>query len=238
MAKKLPNPENVQELAHRAPCVLPGADEEDPLLVQGTVEEINDIYRKGGLETARRIGKLVVDRFFGGDLANAHSRKREHKSYQAVVNSPGLMMAASNLWYCVATYEQYGQLPVEVRERLAEGHYRQLAHVKDEALRIELATKVVDEDLTVNELKAAIAATKVRAPDGKRRGRPALAPLVKELNRAQKVIAGLPKWDVTTLAGLCEEDRETSLAQARALGTAIAEWLAAVEASAGEVVEG
>ena len=61
---------------------LPGETSLDAALVAETVAAINATWRAGGLETARAVGALVVERFFGGDpKANAEALK------QAGINS-------------------------------------------------------------------------------------------------------------------------------------------------------
>ena len=51
--------------------------------------------------------------------------------YQALGDHPSLALAASNLRYCVAVFEHYGVLPVDVAGALTVGHHRLLAHVAD-----------------------------------------------------------------------------------------------------------
>jgi hypothetical protein len=211
-------------------AALPGEDDADALLVDATVTEINEVWRKGGLETARQIGELVTMRFFDGDIANAHSRKGRHKSYQALVSHKGLKMAASNLWYCVAVYEHFGVLPVEVAEALTVGHHRQLSHVKDVEQRVALAHLAVAEKLTVEDLKKAITTAKPAGPDAKPRGRPRLNPVVRQLNLASKALQGLKAWDASQMNLLRPEDKAAALAAAKSFADEVVAWLAGIEA--------
>lgn len=215
-------------------AALPGEDFEDALLVEATVAEINETWRKGGLETARKIGELVTWRFFDGETGNAHSRKGKHKSFQALVSHKGLKMAASNLWYCVAVFEHFGVLPVEVAEALTVGHHRVLSHVKDVRQRAELAQMAVAEQLSVSELRGVIADKKTADPNAKKRGRPALVPVVKQLNLANKALAGLRQWDASRIASLGEADRAYALDEAREFAHGVATWLMSIEMAAAE----
>ncbi len=210
-------------------ATLPGEDIEDACLVEATVAEINETWRKGGLETARKIGELVTKRFFAGNTANAHSRKGNHKSFQALVTHQSLRMAASNLWYCVAVFEHFGVLPVDVAEALTVGHHRVLSHVKNVVQRIELAQLSVAAHLTVGQLRAAIADNKVVDPNARKRGRPALVPVVKQLNQAKKALVGLQQWDASRIAALGEHDRAHAMGEAREFAFAVAIWIASLE---------
>lgn len=48
---------------------LPGAADLQPALLDEAVADLNRIYVRKGLETAREVGVYVLDRFFGGDPA-------------------------------------------------------------------------------------------------------------------------------------------------------------------------
>jgi hypothetical protein len=211
---------------------LPGEDAEDAALVEAAVADINETWRKGGLETARKIGELIVTRFFDGDTANAHSRKRTHKSYHALATHKGLKVAASNLWYCVAVFEHFGVLPVEIAEALTVGHHRVLSHVQDVDARTEFARVAVAEHLSVSDLKEVIADKKVVDPNAPQRGRPKLVPVVKHFNDATKALETLQQWDAEKIASLTEKERVEALAAANAFAEAVASWWSQIQQDA------
>lgn len=215
---------------------LPGEVFADRTLVQASVADINAIWRAGGVETARRIGELVVTRFFGGVVAYAHSRKRTHQSYQALAADPDLSLAASNLWYCVAVFEHFGLLPAEVAGALTVAHHRLLAHVGDVELKARLAELAVQGDLTVDQLRVAVEVGKVANPEAKKRGRPPLPPVVKATDPVRKAVAELSRWDGPKVQALSPMDRAYALKTARAAARDLADWVAMLEA-AGETGE-
>ncbi len=208
---------------------LPGETSLDAALVAETVAAINATWRAGGLETARAVGALVVERFFGGDPANAHSRKRHHASFQAVAASPDLLLSASSLWYCVAVYEQYQQLPPEVADQLTVEHYRVLSHVADPAMRAALAEKTVSEGLTSKALALLTAETTAAPDDGVRRGRPPLPPVVKDLRHLSTAVGKLRTLDRTALRALDSQVRIETLVLARQLAADLGRWLIDLE---------
>ena len=209
---------------------LPGEAAADSALVESTLAAINAIWRQGGVETARQIGELVVQRFFDGNLAFAHSRKRAHASYQALADHPSLAIAASNLWYCVAVFEHYGVLPVAVAGALTVGHHRLLAHVADPEQKSRLAAQAVQSSLTVDELKVAIAAGKVAEPGAKKRGRPPLPAVVKATEPVNKAMAMMKLWNADKVAALAADEREYALGLARDAARELAVWMALLEA--------
>lgn len=210
---------------------LPGESTQDNNLIDATVADINAIWRQGGVETARKVGELVVQRFFDGHLEYAHSRKRTHASYQALTEHPQLAIAASNLWYCVAVFEHFGVLPTEVAGALTVGHHRLLAHVGDPDLKARLAQQAVQSALSVDELKAAIAVGKVAQPDAKKRGRRPLPAVVKATAPVSKAVEMLKEWNADKVAALAAEDRQYALSLARDAARELAAWVALLEAA-------
>lgn len=208
---------------------LPGETSLDSALVAETVAAINATWRAGGVETARAIGSLVVDRFFDGDPRNAHSRKRQHVSYQAVAAHPDLLLSASNLWYCVAVFEQVQQLPAEVAEQLTVEHYRVLSHVADPVARVALAQQAVATSLSSKALALVAAETTANSDEGVRRGRPPLPAVVKTLRHAGKAVGELKSMDRTALGALDPEVQLETLMLARQLAADLGGWLAELE---------
>ncbi len=215
---------------------LPGEGDEDNELIESTVSAINAIWRQGGVETARKVGELIVQRFFDGSVDYAHSRKRGHLSYQALTEHPNLAVAASNLWYCVAVFEHFGVLPVAVAGALTVGHHRLLAHVGDADQKARLAAQAVQSALTVDELKVAIAAGKVVQPGAKKRGRPPLPAVVKATEPVSKAMTMMKQWNADKVAALAADERAYALDLAREAARELAAWVALLEA-AGPSVE-
>jgi hypothetical protein len=182
------------------------------------------------VETARKVGEGVVQRFFDGKLEYAHSRKRAHTSYQALTDHPNLAVAASNLWYCVAVFEYYGVLPADVAGALTVGHHRLLAHVADPEQKSRLATQAVQSALTVDELKVAIAAGKVAEPGAKKRGRPPLPAVAKATEPVNKAMAMMKLWNADKVAALAADELVFALELARKAARDLAVWMALLEA--------
>jgi hypothetical protein len=159
--------------------------------VDAAVKEINKAYITGNLATARMIGGIIVERFFGGDLQSFHAGHRKNLTYRQLAKHPNLAPSTSSLWYSVAVYEHFRELDEAVAGALSLAHHRLLAHVEADT-RTALATRVIAEGLTVADLKISIRqAAPAPAPDQKKRGRPPIPAVVKGLSQATKALVAL-----------------------------------------------
>ena len=223
-------PENEQIVETEAALLarLPGAGAVDNELVSAAVAEINAAWHAGYLTSASQVGELVLNRFFGGDPANARSRRRKHASFKELAKHPDLQLGATTLWYCVQVYEQIPQLGEELAERLSLAHHRLLTHIQDMEQRRVLALRAADEGLTVRQLNDEIALARGGAP---RAGRPPELPATKTINRVKNAIAALNEVNQSTLGALDAPKRELALTDARQFVEQVTAWWAAIEAA-------
>lgn len=221
----MPEPSTDLAVAAKTELALPGEQHADEAAVAEVVAEINHLWTSGRVLAARRIGELILERFFDADIAKARSRKAKHATFQAIVTHEQLAMGASGLWYCVSVYENFGLMAENVAEALSVGHHRLLAHIDDRAKRAALADAAVAQGLSVRGLKAAIAAEKAPPkPGAPRRGRPAFSPITKGLNAATTAVATLTGVDPTVAGELTAEARVQAARDARALADRLRSW--------------
>lgn len=155
------------------------------------VEELNDVFVLGNVETSRRMGRIVVERIFNGDVAGARSEQNEHPTYRALAEHPGLRPSHTALWYGVAVHEHYRAIDERIVRKLTMAHHRLLAHVHDEDQRAGLARRVVEEQLTADQLDHVIQGDKPPPdPNAPQVGRPRLPDVVKALAKARKALDG------------------------------------------------
>ena len=212
---------------------LPGAAAADNALIEAAVAEINSIWDTGYLTSVSQVGALVLDRFFGGDIENARSRRREHASYKAVSKHPDLQIGSTTLWYCVTIFDQLPLLDTEVANRLSFAHHKLLVHVTDIELRRRLASQAATDQQTTLQLTAAIDATRETPPAGTTRQRPGpvpAPPAIKGLNQATKSIESLHQVTEASLRALDTAKREEALTKAREFAEQVAAWWAAIQA--------
>ena len=164
----------------------------DRALVDDAVAEINLAQKLGNLETARRIGKIVVERFFGDDVDAFHSGHRKNVTYRALAEHEDLEPSYSSLWYAVAVYDHFQKIDEKIASALTLAHHRVLAHVRDPEVRAKLANSAVKEKLTAEQLQTNIRDSEPEPEaDAPKRGRPRLPEVVKGLAKAEKALAPL-----------------------------------------------
>lgn len=162
-------------------------------LLDQVVQELTVAYVGGRLETAMRMGNIIVERIFGCDSARFQAEHKQHPSYRALAQGQDLVPSYSSLWYSVAVYEHARLTPSNTFKVLSLDHHRALAHVREAAERAEWADRAVRDGLSGDSLRDAIrASAKPRDEGGSSRGRPALPRLVKGLNKIDKLLASLP----------------------------------------------
>lgn len=61
---------------------LPGETVVDDGLVADVVARLNATLHRNGLETAKALGRIVLDAFFGGNPESFRSREKKHLSFR------------------------------------------------------------------------------------------------------------------------------------------------------------
>ncbi len=159
-------------------------------LVDKVVDELNEVEALGNLETARRIGKIIVERFFGGDVGAFNTGHKKTATYRALSERDDLGPSYSSLWYAVAVHEHFLKIDEKVASALSLAHHRVLAHVHDADARGDYAKKAVTEKLTAEQLQGIVrGAEPPRTADAPARGRPRLPEVVKGLSKVGKMFA-------------------------------------------------
>ena len=203
---------------------LPGQSAADPGLIAETLAEVNAAFEAGALNTGRSLANAVLTRMFHADPRRFLAESEQHASFQALLASPDLHVGKTALWYSLATERHFSLFPAAAAA-LSVSQHRRLVHVKDEALRTQLAERAVAEGQTVAQLEAAIAALQPPRPaDSKPIGRPKLPEPVKSLSRVHTAIAKLD----ADIAGMDEDQVAELLAQAEAHKAALEQWIAQV----------
>ena len=175
-----------------SPTYLTSLTKHDRAMVDSAVAEINLAQKLGNLETARQIGKIVVERFFGDDVEAFHSGHRKNVTYRALAEHEDLEPSYSSLWYAVAVYDHFQKIDKRIASALTLAHHRVLAHVRDPEVRAKLADSAVKEKLTAEQLQTNIRDSEPERDSGAtKRGRPRLPEVVKGLAKAERALAPL-----------------------------------------------
>lgn len=134
------------------------------------VETLRGLCSTATLALALRVGRLVVDTFYEGDLALWRACGKGHPSLRCLAKRQDLPMSAPRLYRCVAIYELSQRLPrVSTWKHLGSSHVRivlGLPENEQEPL-LELAEL---KKWTVQRLESE--ARRFRGAGVQRRGRP------------------------------------------------------------------
>ncbi len=192
---------------------LPGADSVDATLLDRAVQELNQLYRTKGLETARAVAEVVIDVFFGGSVENFESRSGSHISFIELKKRADLQVSYQFVWNSCAVYDQLRQLPQDVTDVLPMSHQKLLLPVKDPELKLALAQAAVDEKLGKREFEQRIKEIR-KASASSRAGRPALPAFAKALTQVRRAVNGAVKCavDEESFANYTKEEALAELA--------------------------
>ncbi len=164
---------------------LPGESSVDVELVERTVNELNELHKTKGLETARAMGERLLAAFFAGEAQNFRDRGKDHLSFRALTGHEHLTVSYTFLYHAVGVVEQLGMLPPELGEALSFSHHKLLLPVHGRDAKLRLARRAVLKRLSVRAFDEDVRAWRERsdADQGPRRGRPRLPGFVKTLKR-------------------------------------------------------
>lgn len=170
---------------------LPGEGRLDAHALDDAVMEINQLVASKGLEVACALGRLLLRRFFAGDITQFRGRERGHVTFRALGRRDDLCVSFTTLWYAVAIVEQLPSLPAEIARLLPVTHHRLLLSVADPALKVQLARRAAEERLSSRALRRQISRARQAETRGsaRRRGRPPLPAFAKGVARIEKAIA-------------------------------------------------
>ncbi len=160
------------------PEILPGPVADDVL--DRVVADLNALHRAAGLELTLRIGHLIVEAFYGGQVESWRERGPRDVSFRRLAARSDLQLSASALQRCVATYELCDRLGVSTWQHLGPSHLRAVFGLPESAQRA-LLTAAESQQWTVHELSQQALHIKRRAPES--RGRKRLPRVIKTVNQ-------------------------------------------------------
>jgi len=179
----------------------------DDQLLDEVVTEINRIHRSATVDLALTIGKLIVERFYAGELAVWRRHAGKEASFRKLAARAGrdLHMTATTLYRAVALYELTQRLGVSTWKHLSVSHLRAVLGLPEDEQRQLLATA----DLscwTTARLEAE--ARQLRCARLGKRGRLPLPGFMKTINRLVGLLANGDAVRVDPEALRCLDDFE------------------------------
>jgi hypothetical protein len=188
----------------------------EPREVAEVVRELREIDRKTGLERALAIGKIVLERFFGGSSDVWHERrKNKNNSVRRIAEHPQCPLSRSALNEAIAVYVATQALPcVQTSGHITASHIAAVTFLEPGKQRHWLDS-AEEKKWSVRQLKEQIRVQ--RHEEGERRGRPRVAAprrlvsgirgAVVTLRRVVDALSGvdLDSSDVRELADLADQ---------------------------------
>lgn len=164
------------------------SDEEQRLAALAA--EMRSLTRDASVDLAIRLGRLVIERLYAGDLSTWRSRGAKAHSLRALARRPDLPISTSALYRSIALYELASRLGgVSSWSELGVSHLRLVLGLPSEEQR-RLLDQACACNWTVAELERETSAARTRCIDQgrgrKRGGRPRLPRFVKSLHRLRK----------------------------------------------------
>jgi hypothetical protein len=134
------------------------------------VWELRQLYVGAGIGLAVDMGRLIIERLFGGDLHRWRSRGRKDVSFRKLEKHPSLPFRASTLSRAVAIYmlsKRRGDLTAF--EHVSTSHLHEIAGL-NEGEQDQLLAKVESEKWSMRRLRREVAVLKVGRARRRNRG--------------------------------------------------------------------
>ncbi len=150
-------------------------------VVDEVVREINAIHGRASLDAALSIGRLIVDRFYHGDLSVWRSRKNKEVSFRrlAARANTDLCVSATSLYRAVALYDLDRRIGI-ANLKLTMTQLRVVLGLPEER-QVELLTAADNQKWSSDRIERE--AVKVRSTMGSRTGRPPSPPLFRAFRK-------------------------------------------------------
>jgi hypothetical protein len=176
-------------------------------VIDEVVREINEMQRSVGLDTALRMGRLIVQRFYGGDLSGWRRHQGKEVSFRklAARTHSDLRLSPTGLYRAVALYELVERLGLRDLRNLSVTHLRLVLGLPEDEQR-RLLTRAEEQRWQSSTLEEEAGRLRRRLP--KRTGRiptPPLRRAVRSLAQLSRSAHGIAQ-DHETLTTLSREE--------------------------------
>ena len=163
------------------------SEEKEKEFIQEAVEKINSMYRQNVDNGKLEIGSYLLDRVFGGNVEEAISTNPyKSATFSRIAGDPNLVVEPKTLgaWVRASAINRDFSSKNLSFPHLTTYHLVELAKVKDENRRAEIAQEANDQALTVKDLRR-------RVIDEREQGRDTSGRLKQEVQKTVKDFAGL-----------------------------------------------
>lgn len=163
----------------------------EPVVETSLADRLGELAKDASVEHAVEIGRLVIERLYGGDLSTWRSRGPKAHSLRELARRSDLPISSSALYRSIALFElgqRLGGVSRWSSRGLGISHMRLVLGLPaDEQHR--LLDMAVDQSWTVAELERETVLVRENQPRKKARGgRPRLPRFVKSINKLRKCV--------------------------------------------------
>jgi hypothetical protein len=180
------------------------------------VGELRELYYVKGIELMLRIGELILNRLYGGDISRWKSKSRKDFSFRKLQQHPDLPFKASMLSRAVSIYVlSRRRADLLALQNVSQTHLQEVLNL-DPNLQDELISRVEKEKWSVQRLRAVVIDTLPTTT--KRAGRPRSPAFSKQLRNLRSIVEGrLLVMDTANVAALQFQEAQELLETARRL---------------------
>ena len=162
--------------------------ESSDLMAARVVQRINGIVESSSLELAVKIGRIVVEELYGGDIERWRARGPKEHTLRQVAADPRLSISASALFRALGIYELKLRMPEHpMWSELTATHARAVLGLPGPEQRRLLAL-ATEQKWTTQAIERA-AATSRAEHKSSRGGRPRKPRFARSLERAERALA-------------------------------------------------
>lgn len=203
--------------------------------IDRVVTDLAHLVRGAGLDVALRVGRMVVEGIYGGDIEAVRKRGPKDASFRKLAAHPRLPISPVTLWRSVAIYELVQRLPgFATPKHIGVAHIRAVLGLPP-ALQEKLLRAAEVERWTKERIEEYAAKHRDRAEvrPGRRPTLPVLRCL-RQLDRlASKEMPSLKQMDGATLDNARRQSVQESLTRIRCWCEALESALSAAAPNAG-----
>jgi hypothetical protein len=184
--------------------------------VAALVRDLRKLYYVKGVELMLRVGELILERLYEGDVTKWKSRCRKDFSFRKLQQHPDLPFKASMLSRAVSMYVlSHRRADLLALQNVSQTHLQEVLNL-DPAVQDTLLLRVEQEKWSVQRLRAEVVRTLPALT--KRAGRPRSPAFTKHLRHLKNIVEGrLLVMDTASVSVLQTREAQELLDTARRL---------------------
>ncbi len=139
--------------------------------ISGLVHELRELYYVKGIELMLRVGELILERLYGGNVVRWHARHRKDTSFRKLQRHPDLPFRASTLSRAVSMYLLSRRRPDLLQmQNVSQSHLQEVLNLET-GLQDYLLGRVEGERWSVQRLRTEVTQRLVQPTKGRPRAR-------------------------------------------------------------------